>query len=111
MKIYISIPITGKDIDTQSKLAELIAERLTLRGHTPVNPFSVPAVPSHLSEKEAYAYYMGEDMKMLLTCDAIFMVDRKWSKSKGCSIEHNVACVMDMETFYTIDEIPDESRS
>lgn len=111
MRIYISIPISGHDIAIQSKLAELIAERLELRGHTPINPFSTPTAPEHLSEKEKYAYYMGEDMKLLLTCDAIYMVDRQWNKSKGCSIEHNAACIMNMEMFYDINDIPDESNN
>lgn len=108
MRIYISIPISGHDISNQSRLAGLTAERLELMGHTPMNPFSAPAAPPHLSEKESYAYYMGEDMKMLLACDAILMVGRRWSKSKGCSIEHNAACVTGMEIFYDINDIPDE---
>lgn len=110
MRIYISIPISGTDVKTTEKLAGLLAERLKLRGHEPMNPFSVPTAPETLSDRETYAYYMGEDMKMLLTCDAIFMADRKWSKSKGCSIEHNAAYVMGMEIFYSLNDIPDESN-
>lgn len=93
MRIYISIPISGHDLAAQQR------------------PFSVPAPPSHLTEKERYAYYMGEDMKMLLTCDAILMVDKKWSRSKGCSIEHNAAYMMGLEIFYTIDDVPNGNRS
>lgn len=109
MTIYISIPISGKDINIQSSLADAIAKKIESKGHTPLNPFSVPEVPSHITtEKEAYAYYIGEDMKMLLTADAILMVDRRWPKSKGCSIEHNTAYVMGLDIFYNLDDIPDE---
>lgn len=110
MKIYLSIPKSGHDISIQSKLARLQSELLELRGHTPMNPFTTQTAPEHLNEKETYAYYMGEDMKMLLSCDAIYMVDKKWRKSKGCSIEHNAAYVMDMDIFYDINDIPDESN-
>lgn len=107
MRIYISIPISGRDFAAQEALADLTAQRLALKGHKPVNPFSVVA-PEHLDEKEQYAYCMGEDMKLLLACDAILMVDRGWPKSKGCRIEHNAACVMGLETFYDIYDVPYE---
>lgn len=109
MRIYISIPISGTDIRVTSQLAGLFAEKLRLRGHEPLNPFSVPTAPESMTEKEAYAYYIGEDMKMLLTADAILMVDRKWPKSKGCSIEHHAACLMGLEMFYNLNDIPDEN--
>lgn len=110
MRIYISIPISGTDVKVTSLLANMFAERLRLRGHEPLNPFSVPTAPESMAEKDAYAYYMGEDMKMLLTADAIFMVDRRWNKSKGCSIEHHAACVMGLEMFYSLNDIPDENQ-
>lgn len=109
MRIYISIPISGKDIKIQSSHANAIAKKIEAKGHIPLNPFSVPEVPSYITdEKEAYAYYIGEDMKLLLTGDAILMVDIKWPNSKGCSIEHNAAYVMGLELFYSLDDIPDE---
>lgn len=110
MKVYISVPISGHDPNAQRKLAELVAERLELKGHTPVNPFSVGEAPTGLSEEQVYAYYMGEDMKMLLACDAILMVDRDWRKSRGCSIEHSAANVMGMGIFYSIYDVPNEDR-
>lgn len=111
MRIYISIPITGKDVNHQSYIADVIAKKIEAKGHTPLNPFSVPDVPSHITdEKEAYAYYIGEDMKLLLTADAILMVDSNWPKSKGCSIEHHAAYVMGLEMFYSLDDIPNENQ-
>lgn len=105
MKIYISLPISRKDINKQKRLAGLTAERLRLQGHFPVNPFDVHA-PDGMSEREQYAYYMGEDVKTLMTCDAILMLDRRWGKSKGCSIEQFIADKMCMEIFYDENDIP-----
>lgn len=110
MRIYISIPISGKDIRIQSSIADAIARKIETKGHTPLNPFTLSEVPSHITdEKEAYAYYIGEDMKLLLTADAILLVERTWPKSKGCSIEHHAATVMGLELFYDLDDIPNEN--
>lgn len=107
MKIYISIPITGKDIKAQKNRVALLWDTLCRRGHTPVSPFDVHA-PEHLNEKEQYAYYMGEDVRLLLGCDAILMADPKWSQSKGCSIEHFIADRAGLEIFYSIYDTPPE---
>ena len=105
MKIYISIPITGKDIEEQRKKAQEAERRIYKLGHLPLTPFSVTA-PSGLGEKETYAYYMGRDIEMLLSCDAVYMADKKWGKSRGCSIEYHTAYIMGMDIFYNIDDIP-----
>ncbi len=106
MKIYISIPISDRDIKRAKKLVESTAELLRLQGHIPVNPFDVHA-PDGMKEREQYAYYIGEGVKMLMTCDAILMLDRRWSKNKGCSIEHFIADKMGIEVFYDKNDIPD----
>lgn len=90
MRIYISVPISGHPIEQQRAKASEIAEKLKELGHEPVNPFDTPEAPEDLSDKEKYAYYMGEDIKRLLLCDAIFMCVG-WSRSIGCSIERAVA--------------------
>lgn len=105
MKIYISIPISGLDVQKQANYAARIANELISKGHEVENPFSVPAAPSHLiDEKEIYAYYMGEDIKLLLTCDAIFLCDG-WEKSRGCNIERKVAFQMGMKAYKSMDEL------
>lgn len=90
MKVYISIPIKNCDESVQRAKAKEIAEKLKELGHEPVNPFDTPEAPKDLSEEEKYAWYMGEDIKRLLLCDAIFMC-KGWSRSIGCSIERAVA--------------------
>lgn len=108
MTIYISLPISGYDIESRKELASAIADKLRTMGHKPVNPLETPLAPEDWDEKRKYAYYMGEDIKRLMMCDAILMVDPKWLRSKGCYIEHTVAERMGIEVFYDINQIPDE---
>lgn len=75
MKIYISIPISNRDLAAQQAKAIYIAENLRELGHEPVNPFDTPEAPQGLNDKEQYAYYMGEDLKRLLTCDAVYLCE------------------------------------
>lgn len=115
MRIYISIPISGLDLATQRVKADKIAEMIKAFGHEAVNPFDTPEAPPEMSEKEKYAYYMGEDIKRLLMCDAAYFHPH-WTKSKGCRIEHHAAVTCGLETFYTfsdmmpIDEIIPKSK-
>lgn len=115
MKIYISIPISGHDLKAQREKANEIADKLHKLGHEPVNPFDTPEAPKGLSDKEEYAYYIGEDIKRLLMCDAVYF-HPQWTKSKGCSTEHDIAIRYDLERFYTfsdmvsIDEILPKSK-
>ena len=106
MKIYISIPITGHDYNTQMAKAKVWEDTIKGLGHTPVNPFSTPAHPSWMDdEQEQYAYYMGEDIKALLLCDAIYM-EMGWINSKGCQLERQAAKIYGKKIFYSIVDIP-----
>lgn len=105
MTIYISIPITGHNLSTQRAKAEEIAEKIKALGHTPVNPFDTPEPQDKLSERERYAYFMGEDIKRLLMCDAILMCPR-WQTSKGCKAEFDVAMVYGLKLYSSIESIP-----
>lgn len=104
MKIYISIPISGCDIERQRETASKIAEVIKRMGHEPVNPFDTPQAPEHWNSDRKYAYYMGEDVKRLLMCDAIYMF-RDWENSTGCTIEHSIANIKKMIVFYSLVQI------
>ena len=45
MKVYISVPVTGKDLEQQKRYALDIAAFLLELGATPVLPFGKPGVP------------------------------------------------------------------
>lgn len=45
MKIYISLPISGKNVMTQTGIALSVAEQIRDLGHEPVNPFETTPAP------------------------------------------------------------------
>ena len=101
MKVYISLPITGLDLEVQKLVAEQAAERIRAMGDEPVNPFDVPYPPNigSLTEEQLWAYYMGRDIEQLLLCDAIYFCNG-WQKSKGCNIEYLVAVIAQKEMLF-----------
>lgn len=99
MKIYISIPITGHDLKTQAGKAMEIAEKIKALGHEPVDPFDTLIAPHEMTEKEKYAYYMGEDIKCLLMCDAVYFCDG-WMSSNGCNAKYQIARIYGLKTIY-----------
>lgn len=104
MRIYISIPISGHNLMAQTGTALEIAGKIKALGHEPVNPFETPLAPPEWSEQKKYAYYMGEDVKRLLMCDAVYFHPH-WTKSKGCSTEHDIAVRYGLERFYTFSDM------
>lgn len=64
MKIYISLPITGRDfedVEADSIFASGVIQR---KGHTPVSPLEVSPDPD-----ATYAEHIGTDITALLVCD------------------------------------------
>ena len=93
-RIYISIPISGHDIEEVKAKAIDIIERLLWdvfelkKGRNRpdiITPFDVCHEPD-----KPYSYYMGKDIEALLECDAIFLCEG-WQNSKGCMAEFEVA--------------------
>lgn len=64
MKVYISLPITGKDIEEQKRHAWDVASFLLTAGHTPVSPFN-----NGLDANASHEEHMRADIRMLLDCD------------------------------------------
>lgn len=88
MKVYISGPITGKE--DYEKVFYGAQNRLERLGLQVVNP----ADPS-LGTEENWEAYMRRDIRLLLDCDAIYMLDG-WKQSRGAIIEHNLASDLNM---------------
>lgn len=109
MKIYISIPISGLPIEQQRAKAREIAKKLKALGHEPVNPFDTPPPSGNLSEKEQYVYYNGEDLKRLLTCDAVFLC-KGWSESRGCRLEAQTALIYGLKRYGRFEDVPNEMK-
>lgn len=102
-KIYISLPITGYTLHTRRERCLMLAEALHSLGWEVYHPFMIHK-PADVPEEKAYAYYMGEDIKMILNCDAVYF-DNDWKDSKGCMLEYHAAQIYGLETFYLFSEI------
>lgn len=88
MKVYISGPISGTN-DYMERFHR--AERwLRARGFEVVNPAKENA---KLPDGTSWETYMGESLKMLCSCDAIYML-LGWQGSRGASLELDVAIRM-----------------
>jgi hypothetical protein len=85
MKVYISIPISGRPLNEAREEADRIAESLSRQGHTPVNPFNIYA-----GHRPTYEDYLAADLRALMGCDAICLAPG-WQNSTGCRIEYAVA--------------------
>lgn len=93
-RIYISIPISGHDLEEVKAKARDISERLLWdvfelkKGcHRPdvITPFDVCPEPD-----KPYSYYMGKDIEALLECDTVYFC-KDWQNSKGCMAEFEIA--------------------
>ena len=87
-KIYISIPISGKDYQEQKSIAEKKAKELRGEGHWVVTPFEL--VNENDPRQNDYAYCMGRCVEALLKCDRIMLMDG-WVESKGCTAEYLIS--------------------
>lgn len=95
MKIYISGQISGMDIKEAERLFEDLEYALINAGHEAINPCKIVAY----DPKYTYEHYMGEDIKELLRCEAIVMLDN-WINSKGAKAELAVAQVYNLKIYY-----------
>ena len=99
-KIYISIPITGLDIDRQREKADILKAALSKKGWQVVNPFEI--IPD--VKEPTWFDHMKADLEALSKCDAIFMCNG-WKESKGCKIEMSYALDSGIRTlFETVEE-------
>ena len=87
MKIYISLPITGHDIEEVEARCIFAKSVLKKKGHTPVSPLDVSDNPD-----APYHEHIGRDIAALLTCDAALFLDG-WNKSNGCLLEYFAAII------------------
>lgn len=97
-KIYISIPITGHNIELQRRTAKLTAAMLERQGYKAVNPFEIYA-----GSRPDYWDHICADLRALADCDGAYFCSG-WEKSLGCSIEHDFVtrCQGHGKKFYTL---------
>lgn len=104
-RLYVSLPIA---IDEKTvaqrwrKSMEDISGNELLSKYEICGPINIMDFGDNGIEKERehdYAWYMGEDIKILLNCEAIYM-STGWANSLGCTCELQVAKTYDIEVFY-----------
>jgi hypothetical protein len=89
VKVYISGPIE-KDPDHAEKFAAAFVE-ISRAGHNPVSPVDTGrALKYRMGREPTWQEYMREDIKALMDCDGIFMLDG-WNRSKGARVEKELA--------------------
>lgn len=93
-KCYICIPIAGREEDV-FKRAEIAKQQVEQLGYIPVNPLDLNEIGEkelvNHTEAQITAWYMGNDINMLIRdCDAIYCCDG-WEDSKGCNVERECA--------------------
>ena len=83
MKIYISLPITGYDLQERKRYAENVKNRLQqiYPDGEIITPFDICIDPSLPCEE-----LIGKDIAALLTCDMVYVCNGS-SYSKGCRLE------------------------
>ena len=89
MKIYISLPITGHDIEEVEASCIYASGVIQAKGHTPVSPLDISPDPD-----ATYSEHMGNDIEALLNCDAVLFM------------ENAAAEIYDKQVFYSLDRIP-----
>lgn len=90
VKVYVSLPITGRPIEEAREQANAVRSSLKKLGYDVVTPFDVVEEPQGATEREQYAYCMGRDIEELLKCDAIYSA-LGYEESKGCRLERRAA--------------------
>ena len=81
MKIYISLPITGHDIEQVEARSIFTAAMLREQGHTPISPLEI----DHRDPQD-YEAVIGTDITALLCCDAVYFC-KDWESSRGCRLD------------------------
>ena len=95
-RIYISGPISGHDMEERRKAFKTAEVFLKAQGYEVVNPIAeADAHPEDATTHE----HMRRDIELLMTCDIIYMM-RRWTHSKGCKVEFDVATAIGLQVMF-----------
>ena len=94
MKVYISLPISGKDIEEVKARCEEAKAEIIKDGHIPLSPLDL------VTDYDApYSEHMGRDIAALLECDAVMFMPG-WTRSRGCRLEYQAAKIYDKQRIF-----------
>lgn len=102
MKIYIAGRMTGiKDYNFPAFYAS--EEKLKKMFEEVINPAKISALIAKLEnttiDKISRKLCMREDIRQLLMCDAIYML-QGWEDSQGATLEHEIAKAIGLRIYY-----------
>jgi hypothetical protein len=89
-KLYISLPITGYDLEKVKIEAETWKD-VFKKSYSVITPFDVCT-----EENLTYSHCIEKDIRALLDCDAVFFA-YGWMNSKGCNLEYAAAKIYGKE--------------
>lgn len=101
---YLSLPISGHDIDERKAVCEQERKRLLAQFPTcrVIAPFDVEPLVANLCDGPQYGDYMAEDIRLLLNesdC-VVFLVDPRATLSKGVRAEYALAQIYEKDIVY-----------
>lgn len=96
-KIYVSLPISGYDLDERREAARRAVDALVANGYKRENIMN-PMENGLPADAGTFAH-MRRDFEILLRCDAIIFLDR-WNHSAGCLTELHVATAIGLEVYF-----------
>lgn len=100
--IYISLPISGRDIERQRRLATLWERFFVGMDYDVVNPFTVyDQLKTFLGREPTYEEIMQVDLSELRSCTDILLVE-DWFNSKGCMDEVDTAAAKGIKIHYDV---------
>lgn len=92
MKLYLSCPITGRNLHDVKAYVKRVKQRWESMGYDVVTPFDV------CTGDWSYQKCMGRDIEVLLGCEGIIMC-AEWFYSKGCRLEFSAAEIFKLKKF------------
>lgn len=99
-KIYLSLPISGYDLDDRRATALAKRKELEEEGFLVENPLE-----NGLPVDAGTHAHMKRDFEMLLKCDAIYMMEG-WLRSAGCKVEFDVATASGLDVYMSVSDMP-----
>lgn len=93
-KAYISLPITGHDIEDVRERNLNAEYELDRRGYDFVSPLNVST-----DLNAPYSERMGKDIAALLECDMVYFL-RGWGNSRDCRLEYAAARIYGKEIMF-----------
>lgn len=97
-RIYISLPISGYDLEERKGYAQRVESALSA-SYEVVNPLK-----NGIPETEDWCIHMRKDISDLLTCDFIFMCSGH-KLSRGCRLELDIAKSCGIGVIYEESEV------